>query len=252
MTITYQSTTMPKGRLIPVAVVGILWVVAVMVVPFTMYGRAVLFHEQGDFYFWLWMGGFFLGLLLIFFAGFGNVTATWEISEIGISESITPKWKRLPFGVYQQRFVSWDRVASVDASASVGSVLGTEEKYFVIRLHDGHPVRIHKNKRLGDEYFNVVLAAVRSRGASTVSAGKSGEAITQPRQEVPTEKGFWKKPFGRIVAVLLAVFALTMVVIDLMSEGELSGVARFRIYFMVLPIAAIAGWLAFSPDKKDR
>lgn len=242
--IRYQSTTLPKG-----AVARALMVFAALGAGFFYLLEIVAKSSEKELLSFIVLGAFFLGCVAVIVIFFVNVRAVWEISEKGIAESIFPRWKWLPFGVYRDRSVPWDLVVSVDASDTVSSILGQEKKHFVVRLSQGDALRIYKKSLSDDDIYDAVLAAVLARGV----ASAAGEAQTvEPRAEVPLEKSFWKKPIGRGLACLFIGLVGLFIMFDLLSDVNMNGSTRFRLYFLLLPGAAVACWLAFSPDKNRR
>lgn len=113
---------------------------------------------------------------------FHNVSAAWTVSPEGISESVSPKWKRLPFGIYQQRFVPWDQVESFDASGGVD--LFSSGRVTLVHLHQGNPIRIEKNWRLGQEAYDALVDAIRNRGMQVCPASTAREETAS--QDAPT------------------------------------------------------------------
>lgn len=240
--IRYQSTTLPKGALTRALVAF-----AALFAAMFYLTEKIPKGPESERFFLILLGAFFLSCLAVVVIFFLNVRAAWEISEKGISESIFPRWKWLPFGVYRDRSVPWDLVVSVDDSDTVSSILGQEKKHFVVRLSQGDALRIYKKGSSDDDMYDAVLAAVLARGVT--STGGQAQAGA-PRAEVPLEKGFWKKPIGRAIAIASIGAVCLLALFDLLSVLNLQGSTRMRLYLWLLPGAAIACWLAFGPDKR--
>ena len=148
---------------------------------------------------------------------FENVSASWIVSREGISESVSPKWKRLPFGIYQERFVPWDQVESFDVSGGAGLDPG---RALVINLHQGHPIRIEWNWRLGEESRIALANAIRNRGKEASPASSADEGVTP--QDAPTpEVEFWATADGRTYALLIVGAALFFGAYVFVNDAEL-------------------------------
>ncbi len=138
--IRYQSTTLLKGAVARFSIAAGALIAAMLYLA----SELPKGHAHESLFLTLLVAAMVIGFLIARAIFLTNVTAVWKISEEGIAESICPRWKWLPFGVYRERWVPWDQVASVDASNTVGSILGQEKKHFVVRLSQGDALRIYQ------------------------------------------------------------------------------------------------------------